>query len=129
MTAKNIFTNGKLYKEVLEGEERGDYLGETVQIVPHVTEKIQAKLTDLGKDHDIVIAEIGGTVGDYESAGMYEAIAQFKFKYPNDVLIVMVAPIIINNTVKELKTKPLQNAVRTLRSTGLLCDVLLCRCE
>jgi CTP synthase len=129
MTAKNIFTNGKLYQEVLAGEERGDYLGETVQIVPHVTDKIQAKLTDLGKDNDIVIAEIGGTVGDYESAGMYEAIAQFKFKYPNDVLIVMVAPIIINNTVKELKTKPLQNAVRALRSTGLLCDMLLCRCE
>lgn len=129
MTANNIFTNGKLYKEVLNEEENGEYLGETVQIVPHVTDKIQAKLTDLGKDNDIVIAEIGGTVGDYESAGMYEAIAQFKFKYPNDVIIIMVAPIIINNTVKELKTKPLQNAVRALRSTGLHCDILLCRCE
>lgn len=129
MTSRNIFTSGKLYQEVLAGEERGDYLGETVQIVPHVTDKIQNKLLDLGKDHDIVIAEIGGTVGDYESAGMYEAIAQFKFKYPNDVMIVMVAPIITNNTVKELKTKPLQNAVRTLRSVGLHCDMLLCRCD
>lgn len=129
MTGKNIFTNGKLYQEVLEGEARGDYLGETVQIVPHVTDKIQNKLLDLGKDFDIVIAEIGGTVGDYESAGMYEAIAQFKFKYPNDVMIVMVAPVIMNNTVNELKTKPLQNALRTLRSCGLHCDMLLCRCE
>lgn len=129
MTGKNIFTNGKLYQEVLAGEERGDYLGETVQIVPHVTDKIQNKLLELGQDFDIVIAEIGGTVGDYESAGMYEAIAQFKFKYPNDVMIVMVAPIIMNNTVKELKTKPLQNAVRCLRSCGLHCDMLLCRCE
>jgi CTP synthase len=129
MTSKNIFTNGKLYQEVLADEERGEFLGETVQVVPHVTDKIQAKLTDLGKDHDIVVAEIGGTVGDYESAGMYEAIAQFKYKNPNDVMIVMVAPIITNNTVKELKTKPLQNAVRALRSTGLLCDMLLCRCE
>lgn len=129
MTSKNIFTNGKLYQEVLADEERGDFLGETVQIVPHVTDKIQKRLTDLGKDHDIVVAEIGGTVGDYESAGMYEAIAQFKYKHPNDVMIVMVAPIITNNTVKELKTKPLQNAVRALRSIGLLCDVLLCRCE
>lgn len=129
MTGQNIFTNGKLYQEVLAGEERGDYLGETVQIVPHVTDKIQKKLVDLGAEHDIVIAEIGGTVGDYESAGMYEAIAQFKFKYPNDVMIVMVAPIITNNTVKELKTKPLQNAVRTLRSAGLHCDMLLCRCD
>lgn len=129
MTGQNIFTNGKLYQEVLAGDLRGDYLGETVQIVPHVTDKIQAKLRDLGNNNDIVIAEIGGTVGDYESAGMYEAIAQFKFKNPNDVMIVMVAPIIMNNTVKELKTKPLQNAVRTLRSTGLHCDMLLCRCE
>lgn len=129
MTGKNIFTNGKLYQEVLDGEARGDYLGETVQIVPHVTDKIQDKLLEMGQEFDIVIAEIGGTVGDYESAGMLEAIAQFKFKNPNDVLIVMVAPIIMNNTVKELKTKPLQNAVRTLRSTGLHCDMLLCRCE
>jgi CTP synthase len=129
MTYNNIFTNGKLYKEILEEEEKGEYLGETVQIVPHVTNKMQKYLTDLGKDHDVVIAEIGGTVGDYESAGMYEAIAQFKFKHPNDVIIVMVAPIIKNNTVKELKTKPLQNALRTLRSTGLHCDILLCRCE
>ena len=129
MTAKNIFTNGKLYQEVLADEEKGKFLGETVQVVPHVTDKIQLKLTELGKDYDIVIAEIGGTIGDYESAGMYEAIAQFKYKHPNDVMIAMVAPIIMNNTVKELKTKPLQNAVRALRSTGLLCDVLLCRCE
>lgn len=129
MTSKNIFTNGKLYQEVLADEERGAFLGETVQVVPHVTDKIQLKLTELGKEHDIVVAEIGGTVGDYESAGMYEAIAQFKYKHPNDVMIVMVAPIITNNTVKELKTKPLQNAVRALRSTGLLCDMLLCRCE
>ncbi len=129
MTGRNIFTNGKLYQEVLAGEERGDYLGETVQIVPHVTDKIQAKLREMGEGNDVVIAEIGGTVGDYESASMYEAIAQFKFHNPNEVMIVMVAPIITNNTVKELKTKPLQNAVRTLRSTGLHCDMLLCRCD
>jgi CTP synthase len=129
MTGKNIFTNGKLYQEILADEESGKYLGETVQIVPHVTDKIQNKLLELGKEFEIVIAEIGGTVGDYESAGMYEAIAHFKFTYPNDVMIVMVAPIIMNNTVKELKTKPLQNAVRALRSCGLHCDMLLCRCE
>lgn len=129
MSGRNIFTSGKLYEEILAEEVRGDYLGETVQIVPHVTDKIQKRLLELGQDHDIVIAEIGGTVGDYESAGMYEAIAQFKCKYPNDVMIVMVAPIIMNGTVKELKTKPLQNAVRTLRSTGLHCDILLCRCD
>lgn len=129
MSKNNIFTNGNLYKQVLDGEEKGDYLGETVQIVPHVTDKIQQKLLDAGKDCDIVIAEIGGTVGDYESAGMYEAIAQFKSRYHNDVIIVMVAPVIMNRTVNELKTKPLQNAVRSLRSTGLQPDLLLCRTE
>ncbi len=129
MSGNNIFTNGKLYQEILEAETRGDFLGETVQIVPHVTGRIHDKLKELGKTADIVIAEIGGTVGDYESAGMYEAIAQLKFQYPEDVMIVMVAPVIKNDTVKELKTKPLQNAVRALRSTGLHCDMLLCRCE
>lgn len=129
VSSKNIFTNGKLYQEVLEGEEKGKYLGETVQIVPHVTDMIQQRLLDAGKDCDIVIAEIGGTVGDYESAGMFEAIAQFKCLHGNDVLIVMVAPVLVNQAVNELKSKPLQNAVRTLRSTGLQCDILLCRCE
>lgn len=129
VSSKNIFTNGKLYKEVLEGEENGDYLGETVQIVPHVTDKIQERLLSAGQDADIVIAEIGGTIGDYESAGMFEAIAQFKSRFPQDVLIVMVAPILVNEAVNELKTKPLQNAVRNLRSTGVSCDMLLCRCS
>jgi CTP synthase len=129
ISGKNIFTNGTLNKEIQEEEERGDYLGETVQVVPHVTNKIQKRLREAGNNTDIVIAEIGGTVGDYESAGMYEAIAQFKCQHANDVMIVMVAPIIVNQAVNELKTKPLQNAVRALRSTGLMLDMLLCRCE
>lgn len=129
VSKRNIFTNGILNKEIQEEEERGDYLGETVQVVPHVTNKIQKKLVEAGEGTDIVIAEIGGTVGDYESQGMYEAVAQFKCLHGNDVIIVMVAPIIVNQAVDELKTKPLQNAVRALRSTGLQCDILLCRCE
>lgn len=129
MSGKNIFTNGKLNVEIQQEEKRGDYLGETVQVVPHVTAKIRKKILEAGEGYDIVIAEIGGTVGDYESAGMYEAIAELKYQRPNDVMIVMVAPIIVNEAVNELKTKPLQNAVRALRTTGLQCDMLLCRCE
>lgn len=129
VTKNNIFTNGTLNKEIQEEEERGDYLGETVQVVPHVTNKIQKKLVEAAEGYDILIAEIGGTVGDYESQGMYEAIAQFKCLHGKDVMVVMVAPIIVNQAVNELKTKPLQNAVRALRSTGLQCDMLLCRCE
>lgn len=125
----NIFTSGTLYKEILEEEEQGKFLGDTVQIVPHVTDKIQARLAEIGKDVDIVIAEIGGTVGDFESGCFYEAISQFKHRRPDDVMIVMVAPVIWNNTVKEFKTKPLQNAIRSLRHDGLTPEMLLCRCD
>lgn len=127
MSCKNILTNGALFKELIQSEESGKYLGETVQIVPHVTDKIQEKLKKLGNECDIVIAEIGGTVGDIESGCFYEAIRQFKQTYSDDVLLVMIAPIIWNETVKEFKTKPLQNSVKTLQSYGLQPDMLLCR--
>lgn len=129
MSARNIFTNGTLFKELIEKEENGKYLGETVQIVPHVTDMIQKRLTDLGKDAEIVIAEIGGTVGDIESSSFCEAMRQFKQARPEDVMIAMVAPVIWNNSVKEFKTKPLQNSVKTLHSFGLQVELLLCRSD
>lgn len=129
MSAKNIFTNGTLYKELIQEEEEGKFLGETVQVVPHVTEKIQQRLLKVGEDADIVIAEIGGTVGDFESGSFYEALRQFKQSNYENVMIIMVSPVIYNNTVKEFKTKPLQNSVRALQSTGLQPDMLLCRCD
>lgn len=129
MSGLNIFTNGTLYKELIQEEEEGKYLGETVQVIPHVTDKIQQRLLAVGKDAEIVIAEIGGTVGDFESGSFYESIRQFKQSNPQDVMIVMVAPVIYNGTVKEFKTKPLQNAVRCLQGTGLQPDMLLCRCD
>lgn len=125
----NIFTSGTLYKEIIQEEENGKFLGETVQVVPHVTCKIQNRLLEVGEGHDIVIAEIGGTIGDFESGPFYEAISEFKQKNPEDVMVVMVAPVIYNNTVKEFKTKPLQNAVRSLRHDGLIPEMLLCRCD
>ena len=127
VSGRNICTSGTVYSEIIQGHERGDYLGQSVQLIPHFTEKIHKRLFDLAKDNDIVIAEIGGTVGDDESAGMYEAVAQFKYQHPDDVIVIMVAPIIYNETVKEFKTKPLQNAVRTLRNVGIQPDILLCR--
>lgn len=129
MSAKNIFTSGALYKQILHEEEQGKYLGDTVQIVPHVTDKIQERLKEVGEEHDVVVVEIGGTVGDFESGSFYEAVSQFKHKNPSDILIVMVAPVIWNSTVKEFKTKPLQNAVRSLRHDGLIPEIILCRCE
>jgi CTP synthase len=129
MSSKNIFTSGKIYQEILAREEKGEYLGETVQVIPHVTDNIQKRLMEVGEGHDIVVAEIGGTIGDFESRSFYEAIRQFKNNHRDDVVIVMVAPIILNHTVNELKTKPLQNAVMALQSTGIQPEVLLCRCE
>jgi len=129
MSQKNIFTSGMLYQSLLQEEAEGKFLGETVQIVPHVTNKIQDHLYNVGKESDITIVEIGGTVGDFESGALFESIRQFKQAKPNDVSVVMVAPIIWNDTVKEFKTKPLQNAVRSLQATGLQPDILLCRVD
>lgn len=125
----NIWTSGLLHKELIEEQEEGKYLGQTIQVMPHMTQKIIEKINNLGADKDIVIVEIGGTVGDIESSGFYEAVRQFKQANPNDVLITLVAPIIYNNTVKEFKTKPLQNAISTLQSFGMFVDILFCRVD
>lgn len=129
VSGKNILTSGTVYKEVLKEEEEGKYLGQTVQIIPHVTNKIQERLEDLGKDAEIVIAEIGGTVGDLESGCFLEAVRQFKQRNWNDVLIILVAPILWIPTIKEFKTKPLQQAVKELQSFGLQPEILLCRID
>lgn len=129
VSSKNIFTSGTLYKSILEEEEEGKYLGDTVQIIPHVTNKIQERLLEAGEGVDIVIAEIGGTVGDFESFSFYQAISQFKHQNPDDVMIIMVAPVIWNNTVNEFKTKPLQNAIRSLGQEGLRPEIVFCRCD
>jgi CTP synthase len=125
----NICTSGTLYKELIEEQEEGKYLGQTIQVMPHLTDKIQQRLIDLGKDKDVVIVEIGGTVGDSESFGFFEAMRQFKQKLNSDVLIVMVAPILWVNTIKEFKTKPLQNSVKELQRHGLQPDVIFCRTD
>jgi CTP synthase len=125
MTKEHICTAGTLYKELIEEQEEGKYLGQTVQVVPHITDKIQKRLIKFGKDYDIVITEIGGTIGDAESYAFYEAIRQFKSKH--DCIVVMVAPILWLETIQEFKTKPLQNAVRSLNQQGLQADVILCR--
>jgi CTP synthase len=125
----NICTSGTLYKELLEEQEAGNYLGQTIQMIPHLTDKIQQRLIDLGKDKDVVIVEIGGTVGDSESYGFFEAVRQFKQKLKDDVLIAMVAPILWVNTIKEFKSKPLQNSVKELQRHGLQPDVIFCRVD
>jgi len=126
---RNICTSGTLYSKLLEEEREGKYLGETIQIVPHITNKIHEILTDLGKEVDIVVCEIGGTVGDLESGQFFEAIRQFKQKDRDGVLIVHVAPILWLNTIGEFKTKPLQKSIIELQRFGLMPDILLCRVD
>ena len=125
----NIYTSGTLYKEIIEEQESGKWLGSTIQIIPQVTDKIQERLLEIGKDSDLVIAEIGGTVGDLESGHFYEAVRQFKYKYSSNIMICMVAPILWVETIKEFKTKPLQSAVKELQKYGLCPDLLLCRTD
>lgn len=127
ISAKNILTGGTLYKELIEDEEAGRYLGQTVQMVPHATNKIIQKLRALGETCDIVFVEIGGTVGDMESACFLEAARQFKQQNHNDVMICLVSPILWVPTIQEFKTKPLQNSVKELQGFGLQPDILLCR--
>jgi CTP synthase len=129
VSSKNILTSGTVYKELIQEEEEGKYLGQTVQFIPHVTDKIMHRMTDLGKEADVVIIEIGGTVGDIESGPFLEAVRQFKQRNWNDVMLILVAPILWIPTIKEFKTKPLQKAVRELQSFGLTPEILLCRVD
>jgi CTP synthase len=127
MNKNNICTQGTLLFELNEEQQLGKYLGQTIQVSPHVTDKIQERLLNLGANKDIVIAEIGGTVGDSESYAFFEAMRQFKQRLKDDVLIVMVAPIIWVDTIKEFKSKPLQFAVKELQRHGLQADLIFCR--
>ncbi len=130
MGRKNNFTTGKIYQSVIEKERRGDYLGKTVQVIPHITDEIKANIAALGGEVDVVIVEIGGTVGDIESLPFLEAIRQFRTEVGrgNAVNIhVTLVPYIAASD--ELKTKPTQHSVKELLKIGIQPDVLLCRVD
>lgn len=130
LTRRNNFTTGKIYETVIEKERRGEYLGKTVQVIPHITDQIKENIREAAKDADLAIIEVGGTVGDIESLPFLEAIRQFKTDvgYEN-VLYVHVTLVPFIGTASELKTKPTQHSVRELREIGIQPDVLLCRCD
>ena len=129
VTERNILTSGTLYKEIITEQEHGKWLGQTIQIIPHVTGKVIERMEELGKTAEIVISEIGGTIGDIESGQFYEAVRRFKQKYRDDCMVIMVAPILWMPTVGEFKTKPLQRAVVDLQSHNLQPDMVLCRVD
>ena len=123
-------TTGKIYSEVIEKERRGDFLGKTVQVIPHITDAIKDKVYRLGKNADIVITEIGGTVGDIESLPFLEAIRQIGLENKEeDVLYIHVTLLPFISGSNELKSKPTQHSVKELQSIGIKPDILVCRTE
>ncbi len=130
MTRRNNFTTGRVYETVLRKERRGDYLGGTVQVIPHVTDEIKRRVIEGGKGMDVTLVEIGGTVGDIESQPFLEAVRQLKGEFGVDrALLVHLTLVPYIATAGETKTKPTQHSVKELRSIGIQPDVLLCRSE
>jgi CTP synthase len=130
MKKNNNFTTGKIYKNVLRKERRGDFLGATVQVIPHITDEIKANIVKGAAGYDIALVEIGGTVGDIESQPFLEAIRQMRVELGRSQSLLMhltLVPYI--KTAGEIKTKPTQHSVKELRSIGLQPDVLICRSE
>src|SRR4028119_703415 len=123
-------TTGGGYGEVISRERRGDYLGATVQVIPHITNEIKNRIGRLGHDNDVVITEIGGTVGDIESLPFLEAIRQFRNDVGRkNVLYVHVSYVPYIEAAGELKTKPTQHSVQTLRQIGISPDIIVCRAD
>ena len=131
MRRANNITAGRIYHNVIQKERKGEYLGATVQVIPHITDEIKNHIRSVGKSGvDVVICEIGGPVGDIESLPFLEAIRQFRFDVkPKDVLYVHLTLVPYIKTSDELKTKPTQHSVQKLREIGIQPDVLLCRTE
>jgi len=130
LTQANNLTSGRIYEQIIARERRGDYLGKTVQVIPHVTNEIKAAMKKVAGDVDVVLAEIGGTVGDIESLPFLEAIRQMRHEQGRDnCLFVHVTLVPWIAAAQELKTKPTQHSVKELRAIGIQPDILLCRCE
>ncbi len=127
----NNVTTGRIYSEVINKERRGDYLGETVQIIPHITDEIKNRIKHLAKENelDFVITEIGGTVGDIESLPYVEAVRQLKWEMGNQAMVVHLTLIPYLAAAGELKTKPTQHSVKQLLQLGVQPDILVCRTE
>ncbi|WP_412984321.1 CTP synthase [Pontimicrobium sp. IMCC45349] len=128
----NNVTTGRIYQSVIEKERRGEFLGKTVQVIPHITDEIKHRIQILGKsgDYDIVITEIGGTVGDIESLPYVEAVRQLKWELgEHNAIVIHLTLVPYLSAAGELKTKPTQHSVKTLMESGVQADVLVCRTE
>jgi CTP synthase len=127
---KNNFTTGRIYDSVIQKERRGEYLGATVQVIPHITDEIKDKIRGLGNGVDVAIVEVGGTVGDIESLPFLEAIRQLRADLgPQNVLYIHLTLLPYVKASGEVKTKPTQHSVKALREVGIQADILICRTE
>lgn len=129
--ASNV-TSGQIYNTVIRRERQGDYLGKTVQVIPHITDEIKQRIVQAGKgaeNVDVVFIEIGGTVGDIESLPFLEAIRQFRYEHPGDCYNIHLTYVPYLKAAGEVKTKPSQHSVQILREIGIFPDMMLCRCE
>lgn len=125
-------TTGQIYSTVIKRERQGDYLGKTVQVIPHITDEIKQRIIQCGKQEpniDIVLVEIGGTVGDIESLPFLEAIRQMRFDHPGNCINIHLTYIPYIKAAGEIKTKPSQHSAQALREIGISPDIMLCRCE
>jgi CTP synthase len=130
LTGKNSITTGKIYESVIRKERRGDYLGATVQVIPHITDEIKHCIHEATRGFDVALVEIGGTVGDIESQPFLEAIRQLRIEHgPEKCLFMHLTLVPFIKAAGEIKTKPTQHSVKELRSIGIQPDILLCRCE
>ena len=130
MGHKNNYTSGKIYYSVILKERRGDYLGGTVQVVPHITDEIKGAIMNVAGDAEIAIIEIGGTIGDIEGLPFLEAIRQFRLDVGKEnALYIHLTLIPYIKAAGELKTKPTQHSVKQLQSLGIQPDILLCRTD
>jgi CTP synthase len=125
-------TSGQIYDTVIKRERKGDFLGKTVQVIPHVTDEIKSRILACAKqekDTQVVLVEIGGTVGDIESLPFLEAIRQFRYERPKDCIFIHLTYVPYLKAAGEVKTKPTQHSVQILREIGIIPDMILCRCE
>ncbi|MDE2803557.1 MAG: CTP synthase [Gemmatimonadota bacterium] len=129
LSQDNNTTTGRIYRTVIDAERHGDYLGRTVQVIPHITDEIKRSVSVLGAGHDVVISEVGGTVGDIESLPFLEGIRQFRQEVGSRALHVHLTLVPYISAAGELKTKPTQHSVRELMQTGIQPAVLICRTE
>jgi len=130
MSQKNNFTTGQVYDAVITRERRGDYLGGTVQVIPHITDEIKSRIFAAAEDCDVLIGEVGGTVGDIEGLPFLEAIRQFRWDRGRDnVLYIHLTLVPFISAAGEVKTKPTQHSVKELTGLGIQPDILLCRTD